>query len=84
MTPKQRTKCRSLCGVDKIISIPVELIKGYYEPFIIGEAGGHFTRGGNKIRYPSAYSKKGCSNMIYRTSTRKILVGQDWVLTNFP
>ncbi len=84
MTPKQRTKCRDFCGVATTTSIPVELIKGYYEPLMVGEAGGHFTKAGVPIRHPMAYGGKGLSNMVYKTSTRKIVVGQDWVEQNTP
>lgn len=43
-------------------------------PVLIGSEGGHFTKGGDRISYPGAYSKKGFSNMVYRASTRKIIV----------
>lgn len=59
-------------------SIPVEFAAGATEPHIEGE-GWHFrTRGGTYVRHPSAYSRRGWSNLVYHASTRRIVVGRDW------
>lgn len=78
-TPKQRTKCRQYCRMGQNTSIPVQVIKGDYHPNLIGYAGGHFTKSGDRIVHRGAYAKKGFSNMIYRTSTLRIVVGEGWI-----
>lgn len=78
-TPKQRTLVRSAVGLATVTSVPVRVIDGRLAPRLVGRRGGHFTRGGTPIRYPNAYARRGRSNMIYRTSTRRIYVGSQWL-----
>jgi hypothetical protein len=49
-----------------------------FEPRWAGESFHYETRGGQRIYYPSAYSKRGWSNMIYCYSTLHIEVGANW------
>jgi len=70
-------KLRRLCGV---LNNQVRIVRlsGDSAPVITGERGGHFTKGGVRINNPSAYSRKGFSNMFYCSDSRVITVG-----TNF-
>ncbi len=43
-------------------------------PVLHGSEGGWFTKGGTPISHPSAYAKRGWSNMTYESSTRIIFV----------
>jgi hypothetical protein len=59
-------------------SVPVVLVPGDQAPILTGESGGYYTIGGTPIRHPSAYAKRGWSNMQYCTSTESVDVGADW------
>jgi hypothetical protein len=48
-------------------------------PIEVGQSYGFETRGGTPIYYPSAYSKTGWSNMVYRHSTIRVIVTTTWV-----
>jgi len=48
-------------------------------PVVQGDEGGWFTLGGDRIRYPSAYSRTGWNNMVYLCDTREVFVGERWV-----
>ena len=67
-------KLRRQCGVSNN-RVRIVRITGDSAPVITGELGGHFTRGGGRIAYPAAYSRKGFGNMVYRTDSRVITVG---------
>lgn len=62
---------RSLIGVSNNVPIVVEDVT---EPKLTGSYGGWFTKGGDPIRHPSAYAKRGRSNMVYKRSTLKITI----------
>jgi hypothetical protein len=47
-------------------------------PRLEGEVSHYRTRGGRRIDHPSAYAKKGRSNMVYHASTRHVTVGDRW------
>ena len=66
-------------AVDEHGAVPVILTDGDYAPTVSGTRGGFYTRGGTPIAHPSAYAKKGFSNMVYHTSTRQIHVGAMWL-----
>lgn len=68
---KKRTKIRLQFNVPNNVPVYEEDVP---EPKIVGSRGGWFTRGGKPIHFPSAYSKKGRSNMVYQCSTRTIIV----------
>jgi hypothetical protein len=60
--------------------IRIRIIPGIaLAPKETGESWYYTTRGGARILHPSAYSKRGFSNMVYHASTRRIEVGQQWV-----
>ena len=68
---------------------PVEIIpQSFQSPVWDGESYGWETKGGSVIHYPSAYSKVGWSNMVYKHSTLKIRVGEFWarieIVKNYP
>jgi len=67
-----RTAARSLFNASN--AVPVTVSADVTEPTIHGNRGGHFTRGGDRIHSPSAYSRFGWSNMVYRSSTLEILI----------
>jgi len=76
------TKIRKYCNVKYY---PIKLIPGDSPPVLRGRSFHYETRGGRKIYHPSAYSKRGWSNMRYVPSTICIEVGENWdVLKNFP
>lgn len=61
----------------------IDWIDGFQEPKVVYEATSYHyeTMGGRIIRYPSAYKKKGWSNIRYVAATRgKIRVGKGWVI----
>lgn len=60
-------------------NLPVSIVEYGNVPKITGEAGGYFTKGGTPIRYPSAYSKTGWSNMQYICSTVSLDVPLSWL-----
>jgi hypothetical protein len=39
----------------------------------------HETRGGTWVRYPSAYRRRGWSNLVYVCSTLTVYVGEEWL-----
>jgi hypothetical protein len=69
---KERSRVRAFFGVSN--AVPVIESPDVAERTLTGNPGGHFTRGGSPVRFPSAYARKGFSNLVYRCSTYKILV----------
>jgi len=67
-------KLRRECGVH-YHCVPIVRVTGDSAPVVTGSRGGHFTLGGTRIAHPSAYSRRGWSNMVYRSDTRVITVG---------
>jgi hypothetical protein len=60
--------------------LPVVVIDGLSAPRQRGDHYHYETRGGERISHPSAYSKRGWSNMIYCCSTIRVEVGRDWLV----
>lgn len=81
LTPSIRQSIRKSVGI-RSTGVTVTIIPGNHRPKLWGEPGGWFTRGGKPIRYPSAYSKVGFSNMVYQCSTENITVGKQWLKRN--
>ena len=77
---KLSSKIRKHLGLDEHSRIPVCVVGGSQEPTIVGESWGWETRTGIPIRHPTAYSKVGWSSMVYRASTKRIEVGEEWLL----
>jgi len=79
-----RTAIRELVGLEKTQrNVPVILINGESGPELRGEQGGWFTKTGQKIYHPSAYTAIAWSNADYVCDTRRIIVGADWVTIKF-
>lgn len=47
-------------------------------PKLVGESWHYETKGGQRMNFPSAYKKKGFSNVRYVASTRRIEVGENF------
>lgn len=78
--PKQiASLCRRLAGCNLHDNVRVEMIPGDDTPHITGNVPQYYTRGGRRIHHPSAYSRFGWSNMVYRGSTRAVQVGASWL-----
>jgi hypothetical protein len=58
---------------------PVRVVPGATAPKLLGEESHYETRDGSRIRHPSAYSRKGFSNMVYCRSTVRVEVGARWL-----
>jgi hypothetical protein len=65
-----------LCPGD---SVPVVCTPGDASPREEGSPWCYRTSGGTLIEHPSAYGRVGWSNMHYHASTRRVVVGQDWL-----
>lgn len=63
-------------------SCPIKIIHGDSPPEMVGKSYHYTTKGGSVIYHPSAYSKKGWSNMIYVNSTIRVEVGDNWLLSH--
>jgi hypothetical protein len=61
-------------------NIAIEIVPGIaLAPRTVGQSWHYCTRGGTRIYHPSAYRSHGWSNMVYVHSTRRVLVGEQWV-----
>jgi hypothetical protein len=60
------------------VTCPVRLVPGDCRPSVRGMPGHYRTRGGTIIKHPSAYSKKGWSNVVYHPSTLRVVAGVEW------
>jgi hypothetical protein len=67
------------CGVPHAASTTYRVIPGFHGPRLYGEGFRHETRGGTRIQHPSAYAKRGWSNMIYVAASYEIVVGAGWL-----
>jgi len=68
---QQRVAARNLFGCGN--NVPV-VFGDIPAPQLTGRAGGHFTKGGTRVRHPNAYSRKGWSNIDYKRDTRIITI----------
>lgn len=84
-TPRQRTAARLAAGASDrygraISAYPVIVIPtGHLSPRLCGVRWHHETRGGTWVRYPSAYRRRGWSNLVYVCSTLTVYVGEEWL-----
>lgn len=81
-TREERKQIRESLNIHRYWSIPVVVVEGDFSPKRKGCSYHYQTKGGTTIYYPSAYSKTGWSNMVYVSSTNRIIVGLDWVIKN--
>lgn len=79
ITPRVRTAIRKLFGASSAVPVKV-LAGGCMAPRLLGEPTYYETRGGRPIYHPSAYSRKGWSNMVKRGGDQRIVVGEEYVL----
>lgn len=78
-TSAGRTALRVASGLSRTDTCAtIVLVDGCSSPRRAGERGGFFTRGGTPIDHPGAYSRRGWSNMVYQTSSLRVVVGRDW------
>lgn len=61
-------------------NMPVQVVAGDKQPTLAGEGYHWETNGGTRISHPSAYAKRGWSNMKYVASTLCVEVGEQWLL----
>lgn len=72
---RERRSTRTLIRGMFNVSNHVPVIEGPVDkPILEGKSGGWYTKGGTRISHPSAYCKRGWSNMNYICSTLKIVV----------
>lgn len=61
-------------------NIHIEIVPGVaVAPRTVGESWHYETRSGLRIYHPAAYSQKGWSSMVYVASTRRVIVGEQWL-----
>lgn len=61
-------------------NIHIEVVPGIaVAPRTVGQSWHYTTRTGIRINHPSAYSSKGWSSMVYHHSTRRVIVGEQWI-----
>lgn len=71
-TAKIRASLRAQFNVS--VHVPVIESADVATVELTGRRGGWFTRGGTRIHSPSAYSRRGWSNMTYRRSSLRLIV----------
>jgi len=59
---------------------PITFEGGFAPPRLEGESYHWRTRGGRYVYHPSAYARRGWSNLVYHHSTHRIVVGAGWVI----
>lgn len=64
--------------------VPITVLPPGETVGMVGQRGGHFTAGGARIAHPSAYAKRGWSNMRYKCSTLCIHVTPAWLCEHIP
>ena len=61
-------------------NIPIEIISGVaVAPRTVGQSWHYTTRTGIPIAHPGAYATVGWSSMVYHHSTRRVIVGEQWL-----
>lgn len=79
-TAKQRAAARRAAGCRPHDAVEVKVIpEGHLSPRQLGASWYYETTKGERIHHPSAYAKRGWSNMCYVGSTRRVVVGQKWL-----
>jgi hypothetical protein len=78
---KQTTIDRAIrCAAKSRNNAPIEVIPSSDQaPKVIGQSWHYETAGGARIWHPSAYSKRGWSNMRYCHSTVRVTVGELYI-----
>jgi hypothetical protein len=61
-------------------NISIDIIRGVaVAPRTVGESYHYTTQTGMPIYHPSAYRRCGWSSMVYVPSTRRVMVGEQWL-----
>jgi hypothetical protein len=81
LDPKTRREVRKAANASRN-NIPVKVVPGPAAPQELGEGFCYRTKGGELIRHPSAYGRKGRSNMVYHCSNLRVEVGEEWLVIN--
>jgi len=71
---------RRYVGCRRGDSVAIVLSDDDSAPAMAGESYHYETLGGRRIWHPSAYSRRGWSNMRYVGSTRRLVVGEEWII----
>ena len=74
-----RRAVRRAAGLGSGSGVPIVIVRGDVPPTLDGERQHYETRGGTRVRHPSAYARIGWSNLVYCHSTRRVVVGQGWL-----
>jgi hypothetical protein len=77
--------CRDVCELNSHYHPYVVVVSGkksHVGPMLVGRGYHWETKGGRDVRHPSAYSKKGWSNLVYCHSTLRVEVGNKWLEAN--
>ena len=82
LTPIIRRKLRQIAGGRNNLPVLIDKFDTTKAPVVVGHGFFYATKGGSVIYHPSAYSKKGWSNMIYHCSTIHVEVGIEWLKEN--
>lgn len=77
VSPKQALAARIV--VDASRKVPVRVVDGASAPALVGESYHWTNRSGERVRHPSAYSRRGWSSLCYCYSTLRVEVGADWL-----
>lgn len=79
LTSQQRKLILSGANVRRI-NMPITVISESTDaPVVCGTKWHYTTKGGKPIMYPSAYMRRGSSNMVYHPSTLRVEVGEWWI-----
>lgn len=61
-------------------NIRIEVVHGVaVAPRTVGQSWHYTTRTGQLIYHPASYSLRGWSSMVYHASTRRVIVGEQWL-----
>lgn len=77
-TSAQRSRIRAMVG-RRGSHYPIMIMPGAAAPRLVGESWHFATRAGKYVRFPSAYRKRGWSNLVYVPSSLTIEVGEEWL-----
>lgn len=79
-TKLSRIQRRAILRSANESNIRIEVVPGIaLAPHRVGESWHYETKTGIRIYHPSAYAKRGWSSMVYCHSTRRVIVGEQWV-----
>ena len=80
LTHEERRRARELVGLDPLDSCPVVIVDGPQQPRLVGEAGHYINDAGAWLCTVEEMQRAGPSGRRYIVATRRIEVGQSWLL----